>query len=53
MQYAVTSPGLATQYTLAWPAVRNYLYFQGDSRAINSFYYTWSIDDTQAPLKRA
>ena len=53
MQYAVTSPGLGTQYTLAWPAVRGYLYYQGDSRAINSFYYTWSIDDTQAPLKRA
>jgi ABC-type transport system substrate-binding protein len=53
MQYAVTSPGLGTQYTLAWPAVRNYLYYQGDSRAINSFYYTWWVDPEQAPLKRA
>jgi len=51
-QYAVTSPGLATQFTLAWPAVRNYLAFQGDSRAINSFYYDWWLDDTQAPLKK-
>jgi ABC-type transport system substrate-binding protein len=52
MQYAVTSPGLATQFTIAWPAVRNYLVYQGDSRAINSFYYTWWLDDTQAPIKR-
>jgi ABC-type transport system substrate-binding protein len=53
MQYAVTSPGLATQFTLAWPAVRNYLAYQGDSRAINSFYYTWWLDDTLAPLKKS
>ncbi|HEX5141371.1 MAG TPA: ABC transporter substrate-binding protein [Dehalococcoidia bacterium] len=52
MQYAVTSPGLGTQFTLAWPAVKNYLTFQGDSRAINSFYYTWWLDDTKAPIKR-
>jgi ABC-type transport system substrate-binding protein len=51
-QYCVTSPGLGTQYTLAWPAVKNYLTFQGDSRAINSFYYTWWLDDTEAPLKK-
>jgi peptide/nickel transport system substrate-binding protein len=53
MQYAISSPGLATQFTVAWPAVRNYLTYQGDSRAINSFYYTWWLDDTQAPLKKA
>ena len=53
MQYAITSPGLATQFAVAWPAVRNYLAIQGDSRAINGFYYTWWLDDTQAPLKRA
>jgi ABC-type transport system substrate-binding protein len=51
-QYAVTSPGLATQFSLAWPAVQNYLALQGDSRAINSFYYTWWLDDTKAPIKR-
>jgi ABC-type transport system substrate-binding protein len=53
MQYAVTSPGLATQFTVAWPAVRNYLTYQGDSRAINAFYYTWWLDDTLAPLKKS
>ena len=35
------------------PAVKNYLSFQGDSRAINSFYYTWWVDPESAPLKRA
>jgi ABC-type transport system substrate-binding protein len=53
MQYAVTSPGLATQFTVAWPAVKNYLTYQGDSRAINAFYYTWWLDDTLAPLKKS
>ena len=53
MQYCVTSPGLGTQFTLAWPAVKNYLTFQGDSRAINSFYYNWWLDPNEAPLKRA
>jgi ABC-type transport system substrate-binding protein len=51
-QYCVTSPGLATQFTLAWPAVKNYLAYQGDSRAINSFYYTWWLDENEAPLKK-
>jgi ABC-type transport system substrate-binding protein len=53
MQYAVTSPGLATQFTVAWPVVRNYLAQQGDSRAINSFYYNWWLDETQAPIKKS
>jgi ABC-type transport system substrate-binding protein len=53
-QYCVTSPGLGTQFTLAWPAVKNYLTFQGDSRgAPNAFYYTWWLDPNEAPLKRA
>jgi hypothetical protein len=30
--------------------VQNYLTFQGDSRAINAFYYTWWLDPTKAPL---
>jgi peptide/nickel transport system substrate-binding protein len=53
MQYTVTSPGLGTQFSVAWPAVRNYLAHQGDSRAINSFYYTWWLDETQPPFKKA
>jgi hypothetical protein len=49
-QYAVSSPGGASEFSLAWPAVQNYLTFQGDSRAINSFYYTWWLDPTKAPI---
>jgi peptide/nickel transport system substrate-binding protein len=51
-QYCIASPGFATQFTMAWPAVKNYLAFQGDSRAINAFYYTWWLDESQAPLKK-
>jgi hypothetical protein len=53
MQYCISSPGLGTSFTLAWPAVQNYLAFQGDSRAINSFYYTWWLDPTLAPIKKS
>ena len=54
MQYTVGSPGTATSFDLAWPAVKNHLALQGDSRgAPNAYYYTWWLDDTQAPLKKA
>jgi ABC-type transport system substrate-binding protein len=53
MAYTVGSPGNATEFDLAWPAVRNHLAFQQDSRSITSYYYNWWIDDTQAPLKKA
>jgi ABC-type transport system substrate-binding protein len=53
MMYTVGAPGNATTYDLAWPAVRNHLAFQQDSRSITSYYYKWWIDDTQAPIKRA
>jgi peptide/nickel transport system substrate-binding protein len=51
-QYGVTRPGTATQFRLAWPVVGNYQVFQGDSRN-TSGTYTWWVDDTKAPLKRA
>jgi ABC-type transport system substrate-binding protein len=53
MQYCISSPGLGTSFTLAWPAVKNYLAYQEDSRAINSFYYTWWLDQTLEPIKKA
>ncbi len=53
MMYTIGSPGNATTYDLAWPAVRNHLAFQQDSRSITSYYYKWWIDETQAPIKRA
>jgi peptide/nickel transport system substrate-binding protein len=52
-QYCIASPGAATRFTMAWPAVKNYLAFQGDSRAIDAFYYTWWLDENEAPLKKA
>jgi ABC-type transport system substrate-binding protein len=52
MCYTVGSPGNATEFDLAWPAVRNHLTFQQDSRSITSYYYEWWLDDTQAPLKK-
>ena len=50
MQYCVSSPGVASGFELAWPAVQNYAVYQEDSRAINNFYYTWWIDPTKKPL---
>ena len=51
MQYGVTRPGTATQFRLAWPAVGNYQVFQNDSRTQGM--YTWWVDDTKEPIKRA
>jgi ABC-type transport system substrate-binding protein len=48
--YTVGAPGNASSFALAWPAVQNYLAFQGDSRAINAFFYDWWLDETKAPL---
>ncbi len=53
MQYCVSSPGVASTFALAWPAVKNYLVYQGDSRAINAFHWTWWLDETQAPIKKS
>jgi ABC-type transport system substrate-binding protein len=53
MQYSVTNPGTADTFLMAWPALRNYATFQGDSRAINDYYYTWWLDETQAPFKKS
>jgi hypothetical protein len=57
MQYGVTRPGIATDFRLSWPVVANYQVFQGDSRAASAGYggtpYTWWLDDTKPPLKRA
>ena len=49
-QYCVPIPGFADSYALAWPAVGNFFVWDGDKRGDN---YSWWIDDTQAPLKRA
>jgi ABC-type transport system substrate-binding protein len=56
MQYGVSRPGNASQFTLAWPAVGNYNVFQQDSRAASvgqgGTPYTWWLDDSKEPLKK-
>ncbi|HLF76393.1 MAG TPA: ABC transporter substrate-binding protein [Dehalococcoidia bacterium] len=55
--YGVTRPGVGSGFQLAWPAVGNYQVFQGDSRASAAGQggtpYTWWVDDTKAPIKKA
>ena len=49
--YTVGSPGNASEFDLAWPALRRHLSFQQDSRSITSYYYQWWLDETKAPFK--
>jgi ABC-type transport system substrate-binding protein len=49
-QYCVPIPGAADGFVLAWPVVGNYGVWEGDKRGEN---YSWWLDDTQPPLKRA
>jgi peptide/nickel transport system substrate-binding protein len=53
MAYTVGSPGNATTFDLAWPALKNHYVHQQDSRSITSFYYSWWLDETEAPLKKS
>ena len=32
--YGVAQPGLSDQFLIAWPAIQNFVTFQGDSRVI-------------------
>jgi peptide/nickel transport system substrate-binding protein len=48
--YTVGSPGNASEFDLAWPAVRRHLTYQQDGRSIFSYYYEWWLDETKAPL---
>jgi ABC-type transport system substrate-binding protein len=53
--YGVLRPGLASGFTLAWPALGNAQVFQGDTRGASAGApgtpYTWWVDTDQAPLK--
>jgi peptide/nickel transport system substrate-binding protein len=55
-QYGVLRPGLASGFTLAWPALGNVQVFQGDSRGFQpnapGSPYTWWVEPEQAPLKQ-
>jgi len=52
-QYCISRAGLASGFSLAWPALANFRVFQGDSRAINNLYYTVWIDETKEPIKKS
>jgi peptide/nickel transport system substrate-binding protein len=56
-QYGVTRPGLASGFTLAWPALGNAQVFQGDSRGASAGApgtpFTWWLDPEQPPIKPA
>ena len=53
--YDIPDPGGATQFLMAWPALKNFQVFQGDRRGGNatSGVHSWWIDETQAPIARA
>ena len=42
--------GITVNIALVWPAVGNYSVWEGDKRGEN---YSWWLDDTKAPLKKA
>jgi ABC-type transport system substrate-binding protein len=52
-QYCVSRAGLASEFRMAWPVASNFFVNQGDSRAINNFFYTTWVDETKAPVGRA
>jgi hypothetical protein len=48
-QYELLNPGLFSGFSMAWPALRNFMVLQGGSRWDNK---DWWIDETQPPFKR-
>jgi peptide/nickel transport system substrate-binding protein len=48
--YNVTKPGSADTFQVAWPALGNFNVFRRERRTPN---YSWWIDDTKAPYKKA
>ena len=53
-QYAVSPPGVADTFALAWPVIANYLVWQGDSRSVSftlPSLMTYWLDETKPPRK--
>ncbi len=48
--YAMSLPGMAKVFTVAWPALGNFRVWQG--RVARSNYQLW-VDDTKPPFKGA
>ena len=52
--YGLHGVGGATRFSMAWPAVSNYLVWQGGSKTNVRVQSTqWWLDDSQAPLKKS
>jgi peptide/nickel transport system substrate-binding protein len=49
-QWAISEPGIADSFELAWPALANYRAINGDRRTPA---YSWWLDETKAPLKKS
>jgi peptide/nickel transport system substrate-binding protein len=49
-QYAISEPGVADSFELAWPVLANYRAINGDRRTPA---FSWWLDDTKPPIKRA
>ncbi len=51
-QYAVSPPGVATEFVMAWPIVSNYMVFQDDSRTVSFTFpglMTYWLDTSKPP----
>jgi peptide/nickel transport system substrate-binding protein len=48
-QWAISEPGTADTFELAWPALANYRAINGDRRTPA---FSWWLDETKAPMKK-
>jgi len=48
--YAISEPGNADGFELAWLGLRNFAVFEGERRGRR---YNWWVDEGQAPLKKS
>ena len=47
--YAISEPGNADTFELAWPALQNFGVFEGERRGRP---YNWWIDESKAPVNK-
>ncbi len=52
-QYLIRYPGGATGLSLAWPAVKNYLAYQGSNTSFHGAEFYYWLDQTKAPISKA
>jgi peptide/nickel transport system substrate-binding protein len=48
--YAISQPGIADEFQVAWPAIGNFAVYEADRRGPN---FHWWIDETKPPFKKA